>query len=189
MPSADDSMVFMHYLDSKITSLLALCIPVVFACDPESKSVGTPEMETAEEEQQADVAACIADNPPLDENAWQGDNDTCPQPPPGDPPVECPDVRDQVVASCASEGVSCDPDEFIIRDAALCLAELAELAPGLLDWEASLVFHFGPVRPVWNVNNTTVVGNPECNREGDTLMFDAVTGELLSAGNYAFFCP
>ncbi|MFV8753946.1 PepSY domain-containing protein [Nannocystaceae bacterium ST9] len=133
------------------------------------------------------VEGCIAANEPEDTHGFESDNqDECPQPfDGGDEP--CPPITPESIAEqCADEGHPCDPDAILSRDAALCIAEFHELAPGLLEWRASLVYNYEHNRPIWAVENTLAAD--DCVQSGVELEIDAQTGELLGTYEWTASC-
>jgi hypothetical protein len=135
------------------------------------------------------VAACVADNHPDDGHDWESDQGPCASGPPGSPPQECPPPTPQSVTDeCTAAGVSCDPDAFITRDAALCVAEAEGLAEGLAAWTAELRFSARLERPIWSVANTTAGAPNSCFQESTVMAIDAETGEVLEQSNLMVIC-
>lgn len=135
------------------------------------------------------VAACVADNHPEDGHDWYSDEQICPSGPPGSPPSECPPVTPQSVAeACEENGVTCDPDAFITRDAAICVARAEGLAEGVAAWDVHLVYHHHYQRPLWSVSNTTLDDPADCHQAGEQLSIDAETGEVLARLDWSSIC-
>lgn len=126
------------------------------------------------------AAACVADNHPSDGHGWQSDEATCTQGPIDPSPSECPPATPQSVADeCEAAGVSCNPDAFITRDAALCIARAEGLEEGLLPWTADLIYSERLERPAWGVTSTLEGAPHSCYENSLTMVIDAETGEVL----------
>lgn len=86
-------------------------------------------------------------------------------------------------AECEAEGGSgCAAVDFITRDAAFCLASLEDHPEGIEDWTAGLVYHTQHAVVVWNVVSTEVSKSGYA--AGETLTFDATTGETLGRSGW-----
>lgn len=135
------------------------------------------------------VAACVADNRPEDGHGYESDDPACPSGPPGSPPTECPPVTPEDIAQqCEDDGIACDPDAFITRDAALCIARAEGLADGVAPWEVQMVYNSYYERPIWSISVTTVDDPADCRREGDSLVLDLETGEILDSHHWLTIC-
>ena len=77
-----------------------------------------------------------------------------------------------------------DPAAFITRDAALCIAELAELEDGLEGHQAWLVFNHDELRPCWAVQNVLI--DEQFEGGGEVLLIDAISGEVLFEGQWSW---
>ena len=88
------------------------------------------------------------------------------------------DVPELVAAEAADDDHAFDIADLITREAAICVAELQGLAPGLEEWRASLVYHYTHQRPIWNVENVLEYVS-DSDQSGDGLAIDALTGEVL----------
>lgn len=95
-------------------------------------------------------------------------------------------VSDDGMCQASSECVGavedrvCEPKAVLGIDAAECVALAAGLSSGLHGLQASLTYHFGQRRIVWNVRNVTSE-SPGGGSRGEGLTIDAVTGELLDS--------
>jgi hypothetical protein len=102
-------------------------------------------------------------------------------PPDGGPGVP-PDpevLLAEVVASCRSSGAAdCNPNDFLTREGAFCVARAAGFAEGLRPWLAGIRFDERQGRVVWSVLNT-LSDDPGGGGGGQSWVFDAVTGALL----------
>ncbi len=158
-------------------ALIAAPILVLVACEPGNVDPETPE-------------DCIAAFSPDDGYGYEQDGFDCAEPPPGDDdddddllPEDCdPPTPESVADEAAGEGVDVDPGAFITRDAALCIADLEELDEGLEGLQAWLVFNHDELRPCWAVQNVLVDDTYEGG--GEALLIDAITGEVLFAGEW-----
>jgi hypothetical protein len=170
----------LRYLRPAILCLPLTCLGVL-ACEPKPDAEPDPNDVDAQQ-------MCIDTYAPENGFGYQSDNEgDCPQPPEGDP-VECPPVTPETVAQeCADDGQTCDPQVFITRDAARCLAEIEELDDGLAEWRISLVYNYEYQRPIWVVDNTTQIEacGDISDEYGESLIFDAETGDLLDRGMWA----
>jgi hypothetical protein len=91
------------------------------------------------------------------------------------PPLEMAESQD----NCLTDGgTDCDAAGFISREAALCIARAAGLAPGLSDWEAGLGYHYGHRRIIWGVSTTLRDDGPD-GQSGASMVLDARTGILI----------
>jgi hypothetical protein len=71
----------------------------------------------------------------------------------------------------------CDPDRFISKEAAICIAQAAGLAPGLYGPLAAVTFDN---HVVWNVQNTLhddEHGGPKGESDGQFIEIDAISGK------------
>lgn len=133
--------------------------------------------------------SCIESNLPEDGHGFESDDETCAAPPPGEPDPGCPPVTPEDIAEeCAEDGEPCDAGAFITRDAALCIAEAEGLAEGIAKWRANLVYNYTFRRPVWAVQNTTLDDPANCEKEGEGVMMDAETGEVLDRYGWNQIC-
>jgi len=170
---------------------LALTLPLIFGlglglgCDAEPEDE-IQDGETTGEEDEA--LACVEDHSPAEGYGFETDNvDECPQPPGGG--LECPPITPETIAAeCDEDGSPCDPDAFITREAARCLAELEDFDAGLVEWRFDLIYHSGHQLPIWAVSNTTIIDEGDCREEGETLSFDAQTGELVELEQWLTIC-
>jgi len=169
----------------RIGSLLVTAALVV-ACDKEGDENGGGDGTDGGDGAGDAVQACIDQNLPEDGHGYESDADDCAQPPPPEPPVDCPPVDPGVIQDeCVADDNPC-PGTFISRDAALCIAELEGLEEGIAEWTASLVYNYSYHRPIWAVDNTTY--EDECESRGDGLAIDAVTGEVLDSYGWNSIC-
>lgn len=157
-------------------ALIAAPILVLAACEP-----GNQDPESAED--------CIAAFSPDDGYGYEQDGYDCAEPAPLDDDDDLqgeddcdPPTPESVADEAADEGVDVDPAAFITRDAALCIADLEELDEGLEGLEAWLVFNHGEQRPCWAVQNLLYESAAEGG--GEVLLIDAITGEVLFAGEW-----
>jgi hypothetical protein len=133
--------------------------------------------------------ACIEANPPAGDDAYESDDQDCPELPPGQPEGECTPVTPEDIAEqCEVNGASCDPEEFISRDAALCIAEEENLAEGIAAWRANLSFNHTHMRPVWTVDNLLEEGIFGCESSGNGVMIDAETGVAIDEYSWRTVC-
>ncbi len=152
-------------------------------CDLESKSVGDPSDSgpNSDTEVSPDPEVdpiCYSDFLPADGFGWQSDIGL---PLPTNTGAQTEDGRPSVVATCQAEGgMSCDIDTIITRESALCIAEDLGLPPGIGDITASLVYHHGHDRPVWNLSNLLSSTPDGCEANGQAFTIDASTGAPLN---------
>jgi hypothetical protein len=84
---------------------------------------------------------------------------------------------------CVAEGGSgCEAADFVTRDAAFCLASLEKLQEGVEDWSAGLTYHHQHEVVVWSVVSVEVSESGYL--AGETLTFDATTGETLGRSGW-----
>jgi hypothetical protein len=94
---------------------------------------------------------------------------------PPDPEV----VLAEVVANCQAAGAAdCDPNSFLTREGAFCVARTEGFPEGLRPWLAGIRFDERQGRVVWSVLNT-LSEDPGGSVTGQSWVFDAVTGALL----------
>ncbi|MDP7110332.1 MAG: hypothetical protein QGH45_00140 [Myxococcota bacterium] len=158
-------------------AVIAAPILILAACEPGNNDPGSAE-------------ECIEAFAAADGYGYEQDGYDCAQPPPGDDDDDdlqgeddCdPPTPETVADEAAGEGVAVDPAAFITRDAALCIAELAELDDGLEGYQAWLVFNHDEQRPCWAVQN--VLYDEQFEGGGEVLLIDALTGEILFDGEW-----
>jgi hypothetical protein len=130
--------------------------------------------------------ACIDDNASGDPEDYESDDQSCAAEP-GGGDEECPPYGPTEVAEeCEEDGNPCDADSIMTRQAAVCIAELDELAPGINEWRANLVYNYGFDRPIWSIDNTLT--ESDCSKDGEGIAVDAITGELLERYNWGADC-
>ena len=78
------------------------------------------------------------------------------------------------------EARECEPETVLSRGAAACVATAAGLQQGLRDVQASLTYHVGLRRIVWQVQNVTSA-SIDGRSSGTGITIDAVTGEVLDS--------
>ncbi|HEU4580263.1 MAG TPA: hypothetical protein VFS67_18535 [Polyangiaceae bacterium] len=130
-----------------------------------------------------DTEACIADHPPgvpFD----VGDVVVASPPPGSNLPEPAPPSAADIAQECAlSGGAGCDPEAFISKAAASCIATLHEFSPGVEPWQIALTYHHGHERVVWNVMNQTAADGSD-GYGGEVLTIDATEGEVLETSAY-----
>jgi hypothetical protein len=113
----------------------------------------------------------------------------CTSPPPPAPEPVCePPTPESVASDCAAAGVTCDPAEFITREAAECIALLAGLEAGLEPWSADLFYARDLGRPVWSIRNLTLDDASNCTQDGRSLRIDAITGDAEAISRWRSIC-
>lgn len=104
----------------------------------------------------------------------------CPAGPPGSPPNDCSDMDagDSAITQCLSEVDDCvERDAIITMEAAKCIALESGLPAGLFPLRASLVYHHGLQKVVWNVTaQTSGESDRGCGSGGPIRTLDAETG-------------
>jgi hypothetical protein len=132
---------------------------------------------------QQTVQACITEYAPEKGYGFVSEPPICASPPPPAPMSECPPITPQTIsAQCSAAGAPCDADQFITRDAAMCIARAQGLADGLSPWTASLVFRVDSKRPFWAIRNVTKQEPGNCARSGNVALIDAITGAVAIGG-------
>jgi len=113
----------------------------------------------------------------------------CTSPPPPAPEPVCePPTPESIALECSTAGVTCDPDTFITREAAECVARLAGVEPGLEPWSVNLLFASDTLRPMWVIQNTTHQEPSNCSAGGQSIRIDAVSGEAEPISGWAGIC-
>jgi hypothetical protein len=98
---------------------------------------------------------------------------------PGMPPDPDALLAEEVARCEASGAGDCDPNSFLTREGAFCVARSQGFAEGLRPWEAGILFDERQKRVVWHVQNT-LSADPDGSASGQSWTFDAVTGALLA---------
>lgn len=65
----------------------------------------------------------------------------------------------------------------------MCLAKILALPSGITPWKASLTYHFGHHRIVWNVQ-CTLEDDGQGTQAGETVSIDAIDGTNLGLGSW-----
>lgn len=106
-------------------------------------------------------------------------------PPPGStlPEPEPPSAASIAEVCRMSRGTGCDPDEFISKDAASCIALSNDFELGLEPWKVALTYHHGFARVVWNVMSK-LQDRGRDGYAGGILTLDATQGVVLNRGGY-----
>lgn len=124
-------------------------------------------------------SSCLDQFPATSEADFASDGEgTCAVAPTATTTSTCPPTtRADVEAQCADAGAPCDGTIAVGHDAAVCVAQEAGLADGLSGLRATLLYHNGYQRPVWNVQNTLV--DQSGSSSGEAVTVDAATGDAL----------
>jgi len=94
-------------------------------------------------------------------------------------PSSPPSGTAQEQTSCLTDGgTGCDAAGFISSDAAVCIATVAGLAPGLTGRSVGSVYNYGYKRVVWGVQNTLRDDGVD-GQSGASMAIDATTGILI----------
>ena len=165
------------------------CLPLI-----SSLALGCADPVEEQDSQGTDVAdddaalACIESFSVEQGYGFESDNEgLCPQPPGGG--LECPPITPESVAEeCDEDGHPCEPDAFMTREAASCIAEAEGLDEGLSEWRIELIYDYGNHAPIWLVSNTTLVDPADCREEGESMSIDAQTGELVEIVQWLTIC-
>ena len=132
------------------------------------------------------VASCKQKYSPAAGYGWEDDLRIATSPPGDAAPPPAPDPLDETIAECQAAGEPpsvCDASAVMTHDAAICVAELLGLAPGIAGLKAGIVFHHTERRIVWNVQNT-LYSEPGGSEGGESLRIDAITGASLRLGEW-----
>jgi hypothetical protein len=126
---------------------------------------------------QQTIEGCKAQYAPEKGYGFASEPPICSSPPPPAPMPECPPSTPQSIAvQCSAAGAPCDANQFITRDAAMCIARAQGLAEGLSPWTTTLVFRVDSKRPFWMIQNVTKEDVANCSRNGNVVPIDAITG-------------
>jgi hypothetical protein len=135
------------------------------------------------------VEGCIAQYAPDKGYDFASEAPICAAPPPPAPMPVCPAITPQSISEqCAAAGAPCDPNRFITRDAAMCIARLQGLSEGLSPWTAKLVFRADSKRPFWIISNVTMKDPGNCSSGGDDARIDAISGAVAEMGSWDSIC-
>jgi hypothetical protein len=134
-------------------------------------------------EEVSGVQGCIERNPatqPFD----VGDIDiAAPMPGSTQPAPPPPSATDLAEVCRTSGGSGCNPDQFISKNAASCIAQLNDFEAGLQPWRVALVYHHRFERVVWNVMSR-LQDRGRDGYAGGLLTLDATDGVVLDRGGY-----
>ena len=90
-------------------------------------------------------------------------------------PCTVPTVA-EIEAQCEAEGAPCAGEIEVTYEAARCIAEEHGLAEGEIGYQADLLYNVRFDLPIWSVINQTAA------QQGETLVIDATSGEILEEG-------
>jgi hypothetical protein len=137
---------------SKRAALALLALLGALACSGEEPGEGAEPQPSVSPE----ISTCISSNPPEAAPAA---------------------TEDSPAADCRSAGGSGCDEPFISLEAARCIAQHAQLEPGLTEWTLSLTYLNSYRRVSWEVQNVLVDDGPDYS--GKSLIVDAVDGQVL----------
>lgn len=81
-------------------------------------------------------------------------------------------------------GTGCSEPSYLSESAAVCIAELEGLAPGIKPWGVTLLYNYGHRRVIWSVSSTTSE-RADGGSAGESLALDARTGFALASNSWA----
>jgi hypothetical protein len=126
---------------------------------------------------------CIETSPPGDPFDV-GDVEIAAPPPGSTAPSQNPPTAESIAAVCQAEGGSgCNPERFISKEAASCVALSNDFELGLEPWKVALVYHHGYEQVVWNVMSKLQDRGSE-GYSGGILTLGATDGVVLNRGGY-----
>jgi hypothetical protein len=132
------------------------------------------------------IGSCLGQSPPdrVDAGGVDGGVTAGPEPVGDSGGQQAPSTFADVARECSTGGGrDCDESRFISAAAAMCIARVGGLAPGLQPWSVWLMYAANYRRVVWMV--MTVREASASGYRGELLVLDAVSGDELERTTYA----
>lgn len=133
----------------------------------------------------ATVQSCVSQFSPSAGYGWDDDLNGIIALPDGGAPAPVP-PQERAASDCLSAGqptTTCDASLLMTREAALCVAKLLGLPPGIAAWKAGITYNFKYERIIWNVQSI-LQDDGQGTQQGAFVAIDAIDGKKLGEGDW-----